>query len=658
MRLLPPTALVLLGVIGGLIGAASDYDGLFPALGGPNGLLYDLTLAISRPWRQRVSTIPVIFIAVDKTSLSRPDLARLPRALFQPIWARLIHGLMSAGARRIAFDLVFPYAGSDFRVGNFALPDYDRTFVEALRQAGGRVILGEFPDLPPAPIFLKTVGPSRVGVLDLQAESDGIIRSVGAMARLADGRIAFGFAALSADWSVSRAAADERLLIAPSTSLHETPTYSLGVLLDCLGSPQGLDHIRRAVEGRVAVVGTSVLGEDEHSSPTRFFWRSVAPPAETRQCEPGTAADARADDKIAPGALLQVAAIQSAASAQGVSLAPLWLRAAASVALALVFAAAALREEGGFVTTGRGVSPAPAMLLQLLRSTLAGLLGPILLGGALSLFTIVAAARWLPLGYPIVTTSFIFWTIVGLRWGRDRALFGRLLRSFGRYLPPARVAALARSGFTEPPKGQEREVTILLADLIDFTSFTNAPGVSASEVVAVAGQYFAVIQRAIDRHGGCCDKFLGDAVLAFWNGISDEPDHAAKGLEAARDILNDVNNARAPADPQLEARVIVNSGRVYVGDIGTEERSDFTIMGPAVNELFRMEKLPDIYGVRVLIGGLTVRLAKSASHGADFGEGDVLRRLDDIMLKGFKEPRSIYTFASGGAAPRPSSQRR
>ena len=108
------TALVV--AAGGLAGYLSGYGGRFPALGGPNALIYDLTLKTSQPWRGHIPTAPVVLIAVDDASLTTPELAALPRALFQPVWARLIDGLLDAGARRIAFDLVFAYSGADFIV--------------------------------------------------------------------------------------------------------------------------------------------------------------------------------------------------------------------------------------------------------------------------------------------------------------------------------------------------------------------------------------------------------------------------------------------------------------------------------------------------------------------------------------------------------------
>src|SRR5262249_23255999 len=144
---------------------------------------------------------------------------------------------------------------------------------------------------------------------------------------------------------------------------------------------------------------------------------------------------------------------------------------------------------------------------------------------------------WLPMGYPILATILAFMTIIGLRSVRHRILFRRLYRTAGRYLPPARLLALARSGFADQPEGEEREDSILLADFVGFTSFSNRPGRTASEVVRMANDYFSLMQAVIDRHDGCSDRFLGDAILAFWNGLSDEPEHACKPSSPLRKFL-------------------------------------------------------------------------------------------------------------------------
>jgi class 3 adenylate cyclase len=626
----------------------SGYNGYLPALGGPNGLLYDVTLKVAQPWRRNIPTAPVVFVAIDDASLSDPELAALPRALFQPVWARLIDGLLEAGARRIAFDVVFAYAGADFQVGAFTLPDYDRSLIDSLERARDRIVLGRFPSVSPALPFLKAAGASRVGVLDLQLESDGRVRSTAPIIQLADGRIALGFAALGAGLSVRQASATQRILMTPYAPMTDTPTYSLATLLACLSSAEGVALVRRFIEGRIVVVGTAVPGEDQHRGPTRFLGGGPpAPPAD--RCAPRSGLSKRSTPDNAPGALMQVAAIQSAASERPVTLAPTWLRLIAGAGLALLFTLMALRDESALALGERDVSPASVLFVQLARSVAFGLVGPILFGCLFSAVAFIFADIWLPMGYPILVTIFAFATIVGIRSVRHRALFRSLYRTAGRYLPPARLVTLARSGFADPLDGHEREVSILLVDLAGFTAFSNRPDLSASDIVRMANRYFTLMQATIDRYGGCSDKFLGDAVLAFWNGLSDEPDHALKALATASDIIRAVGHAVGPEGDLLAARAIVCSGKVYVGDLGAKQRSNFTIIGPAVNETFRLEKVPDAYGLSLLVAGAAAEMIEASKSSQSIGvlASNVLVRIDDVELKGFDGLRPIYTLVPG-----------
>jgi adenylate cyclase len=246
------------------------------------------------------------------------------------------------------------------------------------------------------------------------------------------------------------------------------------------------------------------------------------------------------------------------------------------------------------------------------------------------------------MGYLIIATNLAFGSIVGMRSARHRTIFRRLYRTAGRYLPPERLVTLARSGFADPPEGQEREVSILLVDLAGFTAFSNRPDYTASEIVGVANRYFTLMQAAIDRHDGCSDKFLGDAVLAFWNGLSDEPDHALKALAAAQEIITSVRQADGAEEVRLAARAVVCSGRVYVGDLGAKQRSNFTIIGPAVNETFRLEKVPDTYGLPLLVATSTADMIMTSGAAETVLGSNVLTRVDDLDLKGFVGARSVY----------------
>ena len=120
--------------------------------------------------------------------------------------------------------------------------------VDSLTSGRDRIVLGRFPGVPRRSI--RSGRWSVTGrVLDLQLESDGRVRSTGPLARLPDGRIALGFAALGAGWSVRQASSAQRVLIAPNAPLNDTPTYSLGTLLACLASKEGAARFGNTSKG-------------------------------------------------------------------------------------------------------------------------------------------------------------------------------------------------------------------------------------------------------------------------------------------------------------------------------------------------------------------------------------------------------------------------
>jgi adenylate cyclase len=311
-----------------------------------------------------------------------------------------------------------------------------------------------------------------------------------------------------------------------------------------------------------------------------------------------------------------------------------------------------MRDKAAFRLGERDLSPRLATLLQLARSAIGALAAPAIVAISASTVSFWGSDLWLPTGYPIVLTTLTVMSIIAIRSARHRALFRRLYQTAGRHLPPARLSILARGGFVDVSDGREREVSILLADLVGFTEFSNDPGRNASEVVEAANHYFTLMQAVIDRCGGCSDKFLGDAVLAFWNGLADEPDHALRAVVAANNILQEISLTKALEEHCLTVRVVVCSGRVYVGDLGTKQRRNFTIVGPAVNETFRLEKLPDAYGIALLIAGSTVKainaLQQSIGPAAHLPQGTALVKIDEVELKGFAEPRTIYALIDAG----------
>ena len=163
---------------------------------------------------------------------------------------------------------------------------------------------------------------------------------------------------------------------------------------------------------------------------------------------------------------------------------------------------------------------------------------------------------------------------------------------FETYLPKGIILQLMRRG-ADGVVSQTQAVTVLFSDIRGFTALSDRMG--PEQVASLLNEHFALVGACIEAEGGTLDKFIGDAVMAFWNAPSDQPDHAARALRAARRIAAAIadDNVRRVAGgaPPVRVSIGVHTGPVVVGNIGTPSRMNYTIVGGAVNVAARIEAL-------------------------------------------------------------------
>ena len=205
------------------------------------------------------------------------------------------------------------------------------------------------------------------------------------------------------------------------------------------------------------------------------------------------------------------------------------------------------------------------------------------------------------------------------------------LSSFRKYVPADLVRELMARGDEARLGGTEQELTVMFSDVADFTRISESlEGPEA--LVGALGEYLDVMSNAIQLRRGTVDKYIGDAIMAFWGAPISMEDHALRACEAAWDSQQALRVLRYRWEqeglPPFRARIGVNTGVMLVGNIGATERMNYTVMGDPVNLGSRLEGLCKIYGIEIAIG--------AATHG-QLGDNFVTRPVDCVEVKGKSE---------------------
>jgi len=209
------------------------------------------------------------------------------------------------------------------------------------------------------------------------------------------------------------------------------------------------------------------------------------------------------------------------------------------------------------------------------------------------------------------------------------------LRSFQKYVPADLVRLLLSSKREAQLGGERRRVTTYFSDIADFTAISER--LSPEAVVEQLREYFGALNARILSRGGTLDKFIGDAVMAFWGAPVDNPRQALDACLAALEIA-EVLAALGPewerqGKPRLTTRIGINTGEALVGNVGSEARFNYTVIGDAINLASRLEGLNKIYGTTILLGEDTY---------AAVADAVVARPIDWVAVKGRTSGAAIY----------------
>jgi adenylate cyclase len=206
------------------------------------------------------------------------------------------------------------------------------------------------------------------------------------------------------------------------------------------------------------------------------------------------------------------------------------------------------------------------------------------------------------------------------------------LSAFRKYIPADLVRSLLRQGVEAKPGGSIQELTVMFIDVAGFTGLSERMG---DRVVPLLSRYLDVASEVIVAHDGTIDKFIGDAVMAFWGAPTAQSEHALLSCRAALACRSALEAAGINDDHghPLQIRIGINSGRMLVGNIGSELRLNYTVIGDSVNVASRLESANKQYGTQILIGAETKRL---------IGDSVLTREIDSIAVYGRTEGLAVH----------------
>jgi adenylate cyclase len=297
-----------------------------------------------------------------------------------------------------------------------------------------------------------------------------------------------------------------------------------------------------------------------------------------------------------------------------------------------------------------------ALLLGILVIVFAPLFGPITLVVVGALFaSLLAGTSWyfytqhrllVDFTYPLLSTTSIYLTLIFTSFVREQAQRRQIRSAFGQYLSPALVAQLAQSPEKLVLGGEEREMTIMFSDVRGFTTISESYKHDPQGLTALMNRFLTPLTNAILARKGTIDKYMGDAIMAFWNAPLDDKEHQLNACQAAVDMLERIDELNKKREQEakegghayipLNVGVGLNTGVCVVGNMGSDLRFDYSVLGDSVNLASRLEGQSKEYGFPIIVGSKTALAVKDKF---------AILELDFIMVKGKKEPEVIYAIA-------------
>ncbi len=262
----------------------------------------------------------------------------------------------------------------------------------------------------------------------------------------------------------------------------------------------------------------------------------------------------------------------------------------------------------------------------------------VLLGVVVIMFT--EFGTWVNLTYPFVSLLIVSTGVVVYQYFTEEREKRQIKKAFKMYLNDALVEQLAESHDGLQLGGDEKVLTVLFSDIRNFTSISE--GMTPEQLVSLINTYLSLMTKTIMNENGTVDKYIGDAIMAIYGAPIHSDVHPAEACRAALKMMHDLDRVRGEwmerGYPAINIGIGINTGRMVVGNMGSEDRFDYTVMGDSVNLASRLEGLTKAYGAGIII--------------SEFTEGEltdfVVKDLDLVRVKGKDKPIRIFELLAEG----------
>lgn len=568
----------------------------------------------------------VAIVAVDEETYRDPHFSNLPQALWTPELGNVVDAVLGAEPKAVGVDIIIGTTADSI------VPGYDRPWLRALQKGAkaGKMVLGyaQHQTEPVRPTIQQRVA---VGAgltsyanqhpANIQTDEDGVARSIPLTLATSTGQSELAFAAAvfqRATGNVPTGTADELLL--NYADAKRPPIYSLADLRACAEAGDTAffkDHFG----GRMVLLGGVLDVEDRILTSGRFA---------TLPDGAGLGPRCRVDADMAmfsgvarnsiPGVLVHAAALDNMLHDQG-------LRRIAPVTQFVLLALLAFLAALIFIRF-KPKSGLPILLLLLALWSVASIVS----FGQLVVLPLISGLIAMSLAAPAG---------LALRMGSMDRSRRQLRQAFSLYLPKSEVDRLVKEEKLPALGGELRDVTILFSDIASYSTLSErvAPGPLVDEL----NRYFGRMTDIVQAHGGFVDKFIGDGVLAIFGAPLARENAAADAVRASLAMIQSLKDDPLfiGGDGRIAIRIGLHRGEAIVGNIGSAQRFNYTVMGDAVNVASRLEGVGKHYGIPIVV---SEQVQEAAAKDFAF------RELDFIRVVGRDQPVRLFQPLSAESA--------